>query len=264
MLERFRKAQEPAIARLNALHGRGELPAPRPSVRPPFAERLVRKGPGAVIAEYKRASPSRGAINLSASPEEIAAAYAEAGASALSVLTEETYFQGGMSYLERMTESGLPLLRKDFLVHPLQVVETAASPASALLLIARMLDISTFVEMLGQARQAGLETVLEVFDEEDLRKVRAVLVITGHQPVIIQVNSRNLQTLRVDDTLTRTLIRDKQEGEVWIAASGISSREQVEERARLGFDAVLVGSSLMECPDPGEALAALTGKGKQP
>lgn len=233
------------------------LPPPLGGIRPSLAENLKKKRPIAVIAEYKRASPSRGDINLADAPEAIGAAYAEAGAAAISVLTERDHFKGELAFLERMSVTGLPLLRKDFLIHPLQVAETAATPASALLLIARMLDDAVLSAMLAAASEAGLETVLEIFDERDLVAVRRVLGNAPVSPVIIQVNNRDLQTLRVSDAPSRALIRHKREGEVWISASGITCREQVLERAGLGFDAVLVGSSLMERESPGAALARL-------
>ncbi len=263
MLERFRKAQEPAVKKLLALEGAGNMPAPYAGARPPFASRLLRNGPGAVIAEYKRASPAQGEINLLHGPEEIAAAYAGGGASALSVLTEGPHFKGGIAFLDRMKAPGLPLLRKDFLVHPLQVAETAATPASALLLIARMLDPDTLAAMLKAAQRHGLEAVLEVFSPADLEKARRALRACDASPAIIQVNNRDLDTLAVSEAPSRELVRQKREGEVWISASGIKTREQVLERAALGFDAVLVGAFPMSRPQPGEALAVLTGRTTQ-
>lgn len=258
MLDRFRKAQQPAVARLLALEEVGQPPAPYAGFRPPFAAGLLAKGPGAVIAEYKRASPSQGEINLGRAPEEIARLYAEAGAGALSVLTEEAYFKGDIGYLQRMSGPGLPLLRKDFLIHPLQITETAATPASALLLIARMLPDADLALMLRAAAEAGLEAVIEVFDEADLEKTRSVLAKEPVQPVIIQVNNRDLQNLTVSDGPSRRLIREKSGGEVWISASGVETRGRVEELAAMGFDAVLVGTSLMRQADPGAALRTLT------
>lgn len=262
MLEKFRLAQLPRIERLQALEKSGALPAPYPGHRPSLAAGLRAVGPGALIAEYKRASPSAGAINLSLSPEETALAYASAGAAAISVLTEEVYFQGDIAYLQRMLAPGLPLLRKDFLIHPLQARETAATPASALLLIARMLPGRLLRDMAAATREAGLEAVLEVFDKADLERAREALQSVGFLPAIIQVNNRDLQTLKVDEAVSRRLIMEKLEQEIWISASGAERREQIEERAALGFDAVLAGSFLMAGGNPGAALAALTGQGK--
>ena len=265
MLERFRAAQAPAVERLVQLERRGALPGPYAGPRPSLAGALAARGPGALIAEYKRASPSRGDINLTLEPEDAARAYAEAGATALSVLTEQVWFKGHISYLDRMATAGLPLLRKDFLIHPLQVRETAATPASALLLIVRMLDDAMLAAMLADARSAGLEAVLEVFDRKDLDRARAALDASGPNasgpagagPAIIQVNNRDLDTLRVDASTSRTLIALKRAGEVWISASGASRPEDVAERAALGFEGVLVGTALMDGPDQKEALARL-------
>jgi indole-3-glycerol phosphate synthase len=225
---------------------------------------LREKGPGALIAEFKRASPSAGVINLTLEPEEIAAAYAGAGAAALSVLTEEAHFQGRLDYLARMEGPGLPLLRKDFLLHPLQVAETAATPASALLIVVRMLADDELSALLRATQSAGLEAVLEVFHPGDLERARSSLAGIRATAAVIQVNNRDLKTLALDFSLSRTLIRLREAREIWISASGVSRREDVEERRDLGFDAVLIGSSLMSGSDPGAALAALAGRGKAP
>ena len=260
MLERFRKAQEPAIRRLMALEAEGRLPEPAQGVRPSFFLRLKEAGTGAVIAEYKRASPSRGIINLARQPEELAATYAAAGAAAISVLTEERHFAGDIAFLHRMREPKIPLLRKDFLLHPLQVKETAATPASALLLIVRMLDAPLLEIMLRTAHQAGLEAVVEIFNDGDLKNTRRAMEKSGTGPRIIQVNTRDLDTLTVCDKLSRELVRKKEDDELWISASGITGRRDVLERAEMGYDAVLAGSCLMAAEDPGAALAALTGR----
>lgn len=272
MLDKFRKAQQQCVARLQALDQAGAMPAPYAGRRPHFSRALLGAAQGreqgqeqgcAVIAEYKRASPSRGDINLAQKPEETAALYAAGGAAAISVLTEEAYFKGSLAYLARMTGPGLPLLRKDFLIDPLQIAESAAGPASALLLIVRMLDDALLPHMLRKTYEYGLEAVVEVFDESDLARAKNAFAAVGDAvgAPIIQVNNRDLDTLRVSDGPSRTLIRAKAAGEVWISASGIDSREQVLDRAALGFDAVLVGSSLMQGATPGNALARLTGRG---
>lgn len=135
MLEKFRKAKSAEVTALQELAGQGRLPRPHGRTRPGFRASLEKAGKRPVIAEYKRASPSKGNINLDLTPEQAALAYTGAGAGALSVLTEETWFKGSLSFLERMAGPGLPLLRKDFVIHPLQMVQTAASPASAMLVI---------------------------------------------------------------------------------------------------------------------------------
>jgi len=260
MLARFREAQLPGINRLRKLAAAGEMPAPwqfpTREGRPCFSRALRAAGSPAVIAEYKRASPSRGVINLDLTPADVARMYAENGAAAFSVLTEQAHFQGDLRYLEEMAFAGRPMLRKDFLLDPVQVLETAATPASALLLIMRMFDGADDVrEMLDLSREHGLEAVCEVFDEADLDMARWA------GASIIQVNNRDLDLLTTDLGVSRRLARTRGAGELWISASGLDSPEQVAEMADLGFDAVLIGTSLMSRPDPGAALKELAAVG---
>lgn len=257
MLNKFRAAKQGEIDALIRAQDRGELPAPLPSgVRatlPGFGRALRDRGPGAVIAEFKQASPSRGDINLSLTPEGVADMYAASGAAAISVLTEEVYFKGSLEFLDRMKTPGLPLLRKDFLFHPLQVHATAATPASALLLIARMFDTAAELrDMRELTEELGMDAVVEVFDARDLDVAREA------GSGIIQVNNRDLDKLTTDLGNSRTLSRGKAAHETWISASGIFTPEEVREMAELGFDAVLVGTSLMQDDDPGAALLRLT------
>lgn len=259
MLARFRAAQEPGIARLLALAAAGSLPAARPGPRLSLAATLAAP-PLAVIAEYKRASPSKGAINLVLSPEDVAEQYARGGASAISVLTEEAHFQGSLGFLERMTGPGLPLLRKDFLLDPLQLVETAATPAAAALVIVRMFETdAALAEMLRTAESLGVEAVVEVFDETDLHRARVAMAALEQAvtPRILQVNNRDLDTLRTDMTTSARLAALRQPGELWISASGMSRPQDLAQMRALRYDGVLVGSSLMAAPDPGSALHEL-------
>lgn len=252
MLEKFRKAKQPEIDRLIQLDRIGGVPSPRVEPRPSFSEALAGKR-GAVIAEYKRASPSKGEINMDLTPEDVAAAYAASGAAAISVLTEEVYFKGSLDYLETMSRFGTPLLRKDFILHPLQVIETASTAASALLLIVRMLPDEDLRELLELTHAQGLDAVVEAFDEADLERAREV------GASIIQINNRDLDKLTTDLGVSERLIHKKRPDEIWISASGIFKRNEVDRMADLGFEAVLVGASLMAGGDPGAALAELTG-----
>ncbi len=265
LLERFRKAKEAEVEALRALEAQGALPAVYEGQRPDFAMALTRRAPGsplAVVAEYKRASPSRGVICESLDVEDVARQYAAAGASAVSVLTEETFFRGRLEYMARAADPALyngprvPLLRKDFIFDPLQVRATAATPASALLLIVRLTPDAAILRALReQAEGHGIQAVVEIFDAEDLRLARE----SGAR--IIQVNARDLESLAVDRDACLQLILacPPANGELWIAASGMSSAEHLRAAASAGYHAALVGSALMEGGNPGEALAALLG-----
>jgi indole-3-glycerol phosphate synthase len=248
MLNRFRSSVESELERLRAMDS---LPAPFKGQRPSMYEAL-KATPVAVIAEYKRASPSRGDINLGLSPEDVAEAYAKAGAAAVSVLTERAHFKGDPKYIARMAERvNVPLLRKDFIAHPLQVAETAGTPASAMLIIARFADLVTLTACHTEALALGLEPIVEIFDEADLNVAR----ILGAK--LIQVNSRDLDTLDVNPATHDRLISHKEPGEVWIAASGIDNGARIKALKAAGYDAFLIGTSLMAGGDPGGALKRL-------
>lgn len=247
-LERFKIAKASEIARLRM------QPPPMPLTiqRSRF---LAPRGEGErirVIAEYKRASPSRGSICEDLTPEQVAEAYTRGGASAISVLSEEAYFKGHLDFLRRMAErTALPLLRKDFIFDEAQVRETAATPASALLLIVALTPEAGQVRGLRElAESFGMTAVVEVFDERELDIARA----SGAS--VIQVNNRNLETLAVDASVTRRLAGRKLAGELWIAASGYGTRGQLDALA--GYDAALVGTALMASGDPCGALRELT------
>ncbi len=251
MLNKFVTAKQPEIDALIAAEQQNTLPKAFTGKRPSFLAAISNTPTIAVIAEYKRASPSAGAINLILQPEDVATAYAKAGASALSILTEETYFMGSVDYLTRTTHVGLPLLRKDFLLHPLQIIQSAATPASAVLLIVRMLTDNTLSTMLTLCNQYNLDAVVEVFDEQDCQRAQQ------HNAKIIQVNNRNLNTLAIDTNTSTKLIQHKQQHEVWISASGLTKHAQVLTMQHCGFNAVLVGSFLMEQGTPQKALELL-------
>ncbi|MBO4300791.1 MAG: indole-3-glycerol-phosphate synthase, partial [Desulfovibrio sp.] len=201
-LERFLRAKAEEVKALHRTAERGEMPPPYPGHRPAFTEALWTspgRGLPAVIAEYKRASPSRGVICEDLSVEETARQYADAGAAALSILTEERFFHGRLEFLERAAEASLyngprpPLLRKDFIFDPLQVRATASTPASALLLIVRLTPDAHLLRRLREDAEAhGMQVVVEVFDAIDLRLARE----SGAR--VIQVNARDLDSLTVD------------------------------------------------------------------
>lgn len=255
LLEQFRAAKAEEIELLTELASRRELPRQWKGHRPDFlaAVSSPREGqPVAVIAEFKQSSPSRGVIASGLKPEEVAQQYAQAGASCISVLTEEKFFGGRIGYLDRMHCSGVPLLRKDFIFHQLQVIETASTPASALLLIVRLTpDVQTLRVLREQAEAYGMHAVVEIFDEADLELARA----SGAR--IIQVNARDLDTLKTDRQACLDMGKLRQAGEVWIAASAMSERAHLVEAAEAGFQAVLMGTALMDGGTPGQKLAGI-------
>ena len=247
-LERFKIAKANEIARLRGQPVPLPLGAPRTHFLAPRAE----GGHIRVIAEYKRASPSRGVICERYTPEDIAGIYTCGGASAISVLTEETYFNGHLDFLRRVAaRTALPLLRKDFIFDEAQVRETAATPASALLLIVALTpDAAHLRDLRVLAESFGMTAVIEVFDERELGIARTA------GASVIQVNNRNLETLAVDATVTQRLVSQKAAGECWIAASGYETRAQLDALA--GYDAALVGTALMANDDPEATLRKLT------
>lgn len=266
LLERFRTAKQEELAQLRAQAARGTLPEPRSGSRPDVRAVLRRDASGlpAVIAEYKRASPSRGVIREDLDTADAVRGYADGGAAALSILTEERYFKGALRYLDDaaavLGPACPPLLRKDFLFDPLQIAATAATAASALLLIVRLTpDAGLLRELREQAESFGMNAVVEIFDTDDLRLARE----SGAR--IIQVNARDLETFAVDINACLELIRRcPPEGEErWIAASGLSRTEHLRAAAEVGYDAVLIGTALMKDGDPGVALRKLLrGEGR--
>lgn len=208
-----------------------------------------------LIAEVKKASPSKGLFREDFDPAEIAQAYEEGGADAISVQTDEKYFQGSLEHLRRVRESGVsvPLLRKDFTIDTYHVLEAAAHGADAVLLIAAVLSPEAIEEYASLAKHLHLAAVIEVFTEQELE----VAVEAGGR--IIQINNRDLRTFEVDLDVTRRLAPHVPEGCVIISASGFDSAEAVQAAHRAGAHAVLVGESLMRADDVGAALKALRG-----
>ena len=249
-LSRFVRAKQEEI---QALRDMPHLPAPYQGIKPGFAKAITAKTSGAVIAEYKRASPSKGEINMGMGPEEVGTMYARAGAAAMSVLTEQTWFKGDCAYLDIMAKTGLPLLRKDFITDPLQVAFTASTPASALLIIVRLFETDRELQnILAACRNHGLEPVVEAFDAKDLKRAQHA----GAK--IIQINNRDLATLGIDMNRSFDLIGKKQAKEIWISASGITAPETGQKILTAGFDALLIGTALMQEGNPGEMLARFT------
>lgn len=233
---------EPGLLAL-AMH----LPPPRPF------EDALRSAPPALIAEYKRSSPSAGAISEPDVASQ-ARAYEEGGAAAISVLTEPTRFDGALADLRAVRLAvSLPVLRKDFLVHPAQVIQSRAAGGDAVLLIAAALSELELKGMLAVAADLGLDALLETHSEEDLAKALAT------DAPVIGVNARDLETLEVDVERALAMLPDVPSDRVAVLESGVSTREDVERAIDAGAGAVLVGETLMRSPDPGVTIRSLRG-----
>ena len=205
-----------------------------------------------VISELKKASPSRGLLRSEYRPLEIAKSYQQAGASALSVLTEEDFFQGSLDDLKAVRGTvHLPILRKDFIVDEYQVYESAAAGADAILLIVAALEDSELEHFLQLAEQLHVAALVEVHTESELERAKAA----GAQ--IVGINNRNLKTLEVS-LETSFQLRDMIPPEcLSVSESGIKSGADLEKLAGAGFNAVLIGEHLMLAGDPGNELASL-------
>jgi indole-3-glycerol phosphate synthase len=207
------------------------------------------------IAEIKRRSPSAGWINQAANAAELAVLYQEAGAAALSVLTDAPFFGGSLDDLTAARAAvRVPVLRKDFVVDPYQVVEARAAGADAILLIVAALSDGDLTVLLAEADRLGLDTLVETHDATEIDRALAA----GAR--LLGVNHRNLATFEMDMTLTERLRPRIPPGCVVVAESGIRTGEDVRRIRRAGVDAILVGESLMAAPHPGAALRALLAK----
>lgn len=212
----------------------------------------IAAGRPAVIAEIKKASPSKGVLRADFIPADIAQSYAEHGAACLSVLTDVQFFQGGVDYLKQARAScQLPVLRKDFLVDAYQVYESRAMGADAILLIAAMLDDAQMRDFEAIARSLDMAVLVEVHDAAEL--ARALKLKTP----LIGINNRNLQTFEVSLDTTLSLLREVPPERLTVTESGIHTREDVLRMGAAGVNAFLVGEAFMRAPDPGVALAAL-------
>lgn len=224
----------------------------------PFSLSATLRVPGVqVIAEIKRASPSRGLIAPAAQVEDVAQSYLEGGAAALSVLTDTPFFQGSLEDLRCATQLAhawhppRPVLRKDFVLDPYQVVEARAAGADAVLLIVAACDPPTLLRLLTEVQTWGMEALVEVHDETEL----ATALDAG--AMIIGINNRDLRTFQVDLATTERLAVQVPADRVIVAESGIHGPQDVKRLAQVGVDAVLVGESLMMAADRKAAVEAL-------
>lgn len=208
-----------------------------------------------IIAEFKRASPSKGVINETAKPEEIARAYARYGAAGISVLTDQSFFGGSMQDLveARLAVSATPLLRKDFIIDEYQLLEAKASGADVILLIAACLSPDKVQSLAQFAHSLGLEVLLEVHGEDELSHLCNEVDLVG-------VNNRNLKTFDVDIERSAQLAKKMPVDKPWISESGISDVDSIFYLRGFGFRGFLIGENFMKEPDPAIAFAHFTEK----
>jgi indole-3-glycerol phosphate synthase len=257
ILQRIVAVKRDEVAQARRRCGLAELQAQAAAASPArgFAAALrarVEAGRPAVIAEVKKASPSKGVLREHFVPADIARSYESGGAACLSVLTDERFFQGCAAYLQQAREScSLPVLRKDFLIDPYQVVEARAMGADCVLLIAACLDDGLMSELEACATEQGLDVLVEVHDGEELE--RALRLRTP----LIGVNNRNLRTFEVSLDTTIGLLPRVPGDRLLVTESGILARADVQRMRSADVHAFLVGEAFMRAPDPGQTLRDL-------
>ncbi len=254
-LDRILEAQKQQIAASKALISPGEIErlAARRSDYRGFESALNQEGIR-IIAEIKRASPSQGAINLRLSPAATAAAYEAGGAAALSVLTEPQFFKGSVRDMQEARAAvALPVLRKDFMLEPYQIYESAAAGADAVLLIVRTLDDETLHALYALSRAIGLDVLTEVFDGDDLRRA-AELGAT-----LVGINNRDLARFATDVGHAARVAAHLPHGVAVVAASGIHCADDIAVNLKHGIRRFLIGEALVRASDPASTLRSWTG-----
>ncbi len=215
-------------------------------------ENKIRQGQAAVIAEVKKASPSKGLLRENFHPAEIANSYENGGAACLSVLTDADFFQGSEEYLKQAREAcNIPVLRKDFIIDPYQVYEARAIGADCILLIVAALGDVMLVELSQLAHHLGMDVLVEVHDAQELERALDLPL------KLIGINNRNLRTFETSLQTTIDLLADIPDGKVVVTESGIHSAEDVKLMRDHKVNAFLVGEAFMRAPEPGQALSSL-------
>ncbi|MFA6078377.1 MAG: indole-3-glycerol phosphate synthase TrpC [Candidatus Omnitrophota bacterium] len=221
-------------------------------VKSTFKKMISRPHHMSLIAEIKKASPSKGIIRGDFNPVKIAVTYQANGAGAISVLTDERFFEGRLEYIKKVKESvSLPILRKDFIIDEYQIYESVVAGADAILLIAELLSADQLARFHGLATSLGLDVLNEIHNEEDLDKA----VAAGAS--IIGINNRDLHTFKVDLATTQKLIRLIPQNKVIVSESGIKCHEDIMFLKSLGVNAVLIGEALMEADNIGAKMREL-------
>jgi indole-3-glycerol phosphate synthase len=252
-------ARRSAAAPIGQLKERAEaMPRPRnffhAVTKPPEYGRPVN-----LIAEIKKASPSAGIIRADFDPVSIATQYNTCGADALSVLTDEKYFQGHLDYIAKVRGAvDLPVLRKDFIIDAYQVYEAAAAGADAILLIAECLATNVMIDLQILATELHMTTLIEVHDMDNLMRVRdSVIGVPMKAYSLIGINNRDLRTFKTDLGTTLRMAELVEDRSVLVSESGIKTYRDVEKLAEVGVRAILVGESLMRAPDISQAVRKL-------
>lgn len=215
-------------------------------------ERALRGAPIGLIAEIKRASPRSGPLDLGADAGALARRYAESGARAVSVLTEPDFFKGSLDDLGAARSAGIPVLRKDFILDPVQIVESRAAGADAVLVIVRI-GPGRVEELVATAHEHGMDALVEVYDAPEVD----IAVRAGAR--IIGINNRDLTSFEVDISRSAEVARNVPADALVVALSGLAHRRDVEQLRAAGIHAFLVGEALMRSSDPGAAIAELVG-----
>ncbi|MFQ5471519.1 MAG: indole-3-glycerol phosphate synthase TrpC [Dehalococcoidia bacterium] len=240
-----------AAVPLSELRSRlADAPSPRPFIAALAGTKI------SLIAEVKKASPSKGLLRADFDPIDIANRYATSGAAAISVLTDAKHFQGSLEHLESIREAlpgGPPLLRKDFIFDEYQIYEARAHGADALLLIVAMLEQPLLDALLARTQELGMTALVEVHDESEMERAAS----SGAE--LIGVNNRDLRTFDVDLATSERLAPLAPPGATIVAESGISTRDDIRRLEGAGVDAVLIGEALVTSSDPGEKIKELFG-----
>ena len=256
-----KRAEVAAAKEASPIEALRERAAAQSTPRNFFAAVTRPEGEMRVIAEVKKASPSAGVIREHFDPVAIARNYHANGAAAISCLTDERYFQGSLAYINQIKDAvPLPVLRKDFIIDPYQVVEARAAGADAILLIAECLGEAPMLDLLILATELKMTTLVEVHDYESLIQVRSHVGFPHPGYQLLGINNRNLRAMTTDVQHTLDLLKDVPDPSILVSESGIRTPADLERLAHAGVHRVLVGEHLMRQPDEGAALAELLGR----